>query len=160
MTAADTAREAELRDYSYSQSQMQPPFWIVKEGQRHLCEVWSEADAQMIVSALSRLRAVPDTSDLEIAMAAWRSISWGTQMAWSQTEVDKVITAFVIELAVVRAEVRRATVEQTWADAIAFIEGGHFLHDNAPPKLFATECAKAMRHRGPTKRSLSPTAKE
>lgn len=38
--------------YSYSQSRMKPPFWIVKDGRRHMAEVWHEDDARLLVRAL------------------------------------------------------------------------------------------------------------
>jgi hypothetical protein len=53
--------EAAERDqpsrYSYGQSVMKPPFWIVKDGERHLAEVWKEDDAKRLVVALA---AAPD----------------------------------------------------------------------------------------------------
>lgn len=40
--------------YSYSQSRMQPPFWIIKDRREHIAEVWDEARAKQIVEALGR----------------------------------------------------------------------------------------------------------
>jgi hypothetical protein len=41
--------------YSYVKSRMQPPLWIIKDGIRHMAEVWDEDDAQRIVRALEEL---------------------------------------------------------------------------------------------------------
>lgn len=51
--------------YSYSQSRMEPPFWIVKDDRRHLAEVWSENVAKLLVRLLDAAseRPKPDASE-------------------------------------------------------------------------------------------------
>lgn len=49
----EAALELQPYRYSYSQSKMHPPFWIVKDGSRHLAEVWNEDDAKRLVAALA-----------------------------------------------------------------------------------------------------------
>ena len=39
--------------FSYSQSRMQPPFWIIKDGTKRIAEVWDEDAAKRIVAALA-----------------------------------------------------------------------------------------------------------
>ncbi len=62
----------------------------------------------------------PSQDDRERAHAAWRSISWGTQMFWSAAEVDKVIEAFASAIAAVRTAAEADRLER---DKILYSEG-------------------------------------
>lgn len=52
--------------YSYSQSQMRPPFWIVKRDMEHIAECWNENDARLIVRALEVERSKKGSTDRRI----------------------------------------------------------------------------------------------
>lgn len=55
----------------------------------------------------------------------------------SRTQADKLVKT----LNTIQAAERNAVVEE----CIQFIMDGHFLHDEAPPKLFVTELTREMR---------------
>jgi hypothetical protein len=58
--------------YSYSQSRITPPMWLVKDGSKHIAEVWSEDIAKMLVAALSAASTLDGYNRLErIRYVGW-----------------------------------------------------------------------------------------
>lgn len=56
------------------------------------------------------------------------------------------------------ARIARAQAIETVIAFIAFIEGGHFLHDDAPIKRFARECVAGIRRHFATTQPAQPSA--
>jgi hypothetical protein len=79
--------------YSYGQSVMQPPFWIVKDGERHLAEVWKEDDAKRLVAALAAAAstATDRAAVIEECVRRWESLKdrgfTGHQIDWVAQEL-------------------------------------------------------------------------
>lgn len=50
---------SERRRYTYAESRMKPPFWIVMDRRRRMAEAWDENDAALLVAALNHFAARP-----------------------------------------------------------------------------------------------------